>query len=216
MNTSGDLVRAISSLNEKEVDTLVAQMISTEVPALDILAQCHKGMAEVGERFAKGECFIPELMLAGKIMETVMGDLEPLLKGSAEKRETLGTVVMGTVQNDIHNIGKDIVVMMLRGAGFDVIDLGVSVSPEKYVQAIRDHDPMAIGMSVLLTTCYKAIPVTVDAIKQAGLRDKVSIMLGGAAASQMLAEKTGCDFYGQTAVDAVTHSTELVQSRVSA
>lgn len=215
MSEQGNLAHAISHLREAEAKALIRQMMDEGVPATDILAQCHEGMADLGKRFERNECFIPELIFGGKIMEKVMGDLGPLLKDSSKPKGRSGSVVMGTVRNDVHNIGKDIVVMMLRGSGFDVIDLGVNVPPERFAQAVEDHDAMVIGMSVLLTTCYKAVPETVDAIKQAGLRDKVSIMLGGAAASSMLSEKTGCDFYGKTAVDAVSHASMVAESRGS-
>jgi 5-methyltetrahydrofolate--homocysteine methyltransferase len=115
--------------------------------------------------------------------------------------EPIGKVVMGTVQHDVHDIGKDIVVMMLRGIGFEVIDLGVDVRPERFVEAIGEHRPTVAGISVLLTTCYQSVTATVEAIKQAGLRDGVGLMVGGAAASELLRENAGCDFYGKTAVD---------------
>lgn len=200
------IAQTLNQLNQSELKQLVAQAIQNGVPAADILTQCQEGMAEIGRRFDQGDCFIPELIVAGKIMESVMKELEPLLKEAAQIKQGAGSVVMGTVLNDVHDIGKDIVVMMLRGSGFEVIDLGVNVPPAKFVEAIRENNPIVVGMSVLLTTCYKSIADTVEEIKKAGLRDKVSIMLGGAAATQILAEKTGCDFYGKTAMDAVNHT----------
>jgi len=169
----------------------------------EIVAQCNAGMTELGERFARGECFIPELMFGGMIMKSVMADLE-VTADQQHAAGTSGKAVMGSVQHDVHDIGKDIVVMMLRGVGFEVVDLGVDVAPEKFVGAIREHRPDVVGMSVLLTTCFKSVVATVDAIKEAGLRDDVSLMVGGAAASQLLCENAGCDFYGKTAVDGVT------------
>ncbi len=213
MSDQGKLSQAINSVNEEEVKRLVSEKIEAGIPAADILDECHKGMAELGQRFESGDCFIPELIMAGQIMENVMKELGPLLEKSTEKKETTGNVVIGTVQHDIHNIGKDIVVTMLRGAGFNVIDLGVDASPDKFVEAVKENDAILIGMSVLITTCYKSIPATVEALKQAGLRDKVSVLLGGAAASEMLAERTGCDYYGKTAVDAVNLATKVAQMR---
>ena len=113
---------------------------------------------------------------------------------------------MGTVQHDVHDIGKDIVVMMLRGAGFEVIDLGVDVPPQQFVEAIRRHSPAVVGMSLLLTTCFKSVAATVQAIQEAGLRRQVSIMVGGAAASDLLSQSAGCDFYGKTAVDGLKYA----------
>ncbi len=211
MNAQGNLAQALSDLKEAEVKALVAQMIEDKTPAVEIVDQCREGMGELGKRFEIGKAFIPELILAGRIMENVMEELKPLLKDDSGLESKSGCIVMGTVQNDIHNIGKDIVVMMLRGSGFEVVDLGVNVPPEKFVQAIQDNNPILVGMSVLLTSCYKSITATVEAIKQAGLREKVSIMLGGAAASARLSEMTGCDCYGATSVDAVNYASQLAR-----
>lgn len=211
MNELTNLAKAVCDVNEKEVQSLVGQMIQSGVPAMDIVAQCQAGMTELGWKFDKGECFIPELIMAGKIMEDVTKQLGPHLQTTCQPLKTAGNIVIGTVQYDIHNLGKDMVVSMLRGSGFDVTDLGVDVSPQKFIDAIREKKPLAIGMSVLVTTCYKSITETVEAIKQAGLRDQVSIMLGGAAASSMLAERTGCDYYGKTPVDAVNYATQIAQ-----
>ena len=214
MNELGNLAMALCTLNGNEAKRLVKTMVEEGVPASQILSQCHAGMASLGKRFDDGECFIPELILAGKIMEDLMGDLEPLLKGSSPaSEEGAARVVLGTVQNDIHNIGKDIVAMMLRGSGHEVIDLGIDVAPSRFVEAVQIHKPQVVGMSVLLTTCYKSITNTLEAFRQAGVRDQVAEMVGGAAASQLLADKTGCDFYGQTAVDAVTIVSRIADSQ---
>ncbi len=164
---------------------LVREQLAAGVPANDILAECNRGMVELGNRFAGGDCFLPDLMFAGMIMKNVMGELGPLLK-KGRPAQARGTVVMGSVQHDVHDIGKDIVVMMLRGVGFEVVDLGVDVPPEKFVEAIARHSPQVVGMSVLLTTCFKSVIATVEAIRQAGQRRRVSIMVGGAAASDLL------------------------------
>jgi 5-methyltetrahydrofolate--homocysteine methyltransferase len=129
-----------------------------------------------------------------------MAELGPRLE-TIETPETKATAVIGTVQYDVHDIGKDILIMMLRGVGFEVIDLGVDVPPEKFVDAIRRHNPSVVGMSVLLTTCFKSVLATADAIREAGLRDQITLMVGGAAASDLLRDNAGCDFYGKTAVD---------------
>ncbi len=191
--------------------TLVRQQIAARTPAADILAECNRGMVELGNRFAKGECFLPDLMFAGMIMKGVTAELAPLLdQGTTAK--TRGTVVMGSVEHDVHDIGKDIVVTMLRGVGFEVVDLGVDVPPAKFVEAIRQHSPCVVGMSVLLTTCFKSVIATVEAIKGAGQRESVSIMVGGAAASDLLRENAGCDFYGKNAVDGVKFVDNIVKA----
>jgi len=198
----GSLTDAIARIQESEVKRLMAEKLSAGVPPDEILAECNRGMIELGNRFADGSCFLPELMYGGMIMKSVMSQLGPLLTGGPQ-RKSAGTIVMGAVQYDVHDIGKDIVTMMLRGGGFEVVDLGVDVPPAKFVETLGRHRPLAVGMSVLLTTCFRSVAATVDAIRRAGLRDGLKIMVGGAAASDLLAESTGCDFYGKTAVDAV-------------
>lgn len=208
MTQQGSLVEAIANVREAEVKSLVAEKLAAGIAAGDILAECNRGMIELGNRFAEGTCFLPELMFGGMIMKSVMAQLGPIL-ATGPARQSAGTVVMGSVQHDVHDIGKDIVIMMLRGVGFEVVDLGVDVAPAKFVEAIRQHHPMIVGMSVLLTTCFKSVTATVEAIKESGLRDGLKIMVGGAAASTLLAENTGCDFYGKTAVDGVHFASHM-------
>lgn len=203
------LAEALAACQEARVNELVKERLAANVAPTDILAECNRGMAELGQRFADGDCFIPELMMGGMIMKGVTAELKPLL-GQVEFAESVGTVVMGSVRHDVHDIGKDIVVMMLRGVGFEVVDLGVDVPPERFVEAVLQHEPQVVGMSVLLTTCYQSVSKTVDAIRDAGCRDGLSIMVGGAAASQLLSENAGCDFYGKTAVDGLNFASQVV------
>jgi 5-methyltetrahydrofolate--homocysteine methyltransferase len=209
MTEDESLAGALAGCYDERVKALVKQQLAAGVPATDILAECNRGMIELGERFAREDCYIPELLFGGRIMKTVVDELAPML-GPGQQAEPLGKAVVGTVQHDVHDIGKDIVVMMLRGIGFAVIDLGVDVPPETFVEAIREHRPALAGMSVLLTTCYQSVSDTVEAIRQAGLREGVSLMVGGAAASELLRENSGCDFYGKTAVDGVKFAGQLV------
>lgn len=209
MSGENDLAAAITHLEEQKVMDLVRGKLEAGVPAAEILAQCNRGMAQLGERFARQECFIPELIFGGMIMKIVTAELAPRLQaGRAAK--SAGTLVVGTVQHDVHDVGKDILVMMLRGVGFEVIDLGVNAAPKKFVEAIGKHQPAVVGMSVLLTTCFDSVIDTVQAIGQAGLREGVALMVGGAAASPMLSERAGCDFYGKTAVDGVKFAGKTV------
>jgi 5-methyltetrahydrofolate--homocysteine methyltransferase len=201
---------ALASLKEDEAKALVKEKLDAGVPATDILGACQDALAEVGKRFETGEYFISELMYAGEIMKDITADLEPHLKGLPAAEGDARTIVFGTVRGDIHDIGKDVCILMLRGAGYQVVDLGVNVAPEKFAQAVGEHGAFMVGMSVFLTTCCKAIEETVRALKAAGLREGVSIMIGGAAASHFVAERTGCDGFGATAVDAVTLATEAV------
>lgn len=209
MDQPGSLWRAIAEARETEALAEVRRQIAGGVPPAEILAECNRGMVELGNRFAGGDCYLPDLMFGGMIMKSITAELAPLLeKGGAAK--SCGTVVMGSVQHDVHDIGKDIVVTMLRGVGFEVVDLGVDVSPEKFVEAVARHKPQVVGMSVLLTTCYKSVIATVEAIRQAGLRAGTAIMVGGAAASDLLRASAGCDFYGKTAVDGVKFASNVV------
>ncbi|MCE5267744.1 MAG: cobalamin-dependent protein [Planctomycetaceae bacterium] len=211
MSDSESLFEAVATAKEDRVMALVREQIAAGVPATEILAECNRGMVELGNRFSSGDCFLPDLMFAGMIMKQAMAELSPLLAES-EDATSRGTVVMGSVQHDVHDIGKDIVITMLRGVGFDVVDLGVDVPPEKFVEAITKHNPQVVGMSVLLTTCFKSVIATVAAIKQAGQREKVSLMVGGAAASDLLRQNAECDYYGRTAVDAVKFASSVAEA----
>ncbi len=202
MSEDTPLVQALAGCREQEVKALVEEQLAAGVPAAQILVECNRGMVALGNRFQTGECFLPELMMGGMIMKSV-GDLLGPHLAPGETRQSAGTVVMGTVQHDVHDIGKDIVVMMLRGVGFEVVDLGVDVPPARFAEAVQQHRPAVLGMSVLLTTCYKSVAATVAALREAGMRDGLRVMVGGAAASDLLAQKTGCDFYGTTAMDGV-------------
>ncbi|NMC20439.1 MAG: 5-methyltetrahydrofolate--homocysteine methyltransferase [Thermogutta sp.] len=206
----GSLAEAIAVCDEPRVMELLRSRLADGVPPVEILAECNRGMIELGNRFNREECFLPDLMFGGMIMKNVMAELGPRLgPGEAETATHKATAVIGTVQHDVHDIGKDIVVMMLRGAGFKVVDLGVDTPPEKFVEAIREHRPVVVGMSLLLTTVYSSVLATVEAIRSAGLRDGLALMVGGAAASELLAEKAGCDFYGKTAADGLRYACQV-------
>ena len=164
MTQDNPLADALAQCKEDEVMALVKEKIAAGVPATEIVVECNKGMVELGNSFEQGRCFIPQLMFGGMIMKKVTAELADQLAG-AQPAEPAGTVVIGTVRNDVHDIGKNITAMMLRGGGFEVIDLGVNVPPDKFVEAVKWHEPLVIGMSILLTTCYKSVADTVDAIK---------------------------------------------------
>ena len=169
----------------------MALISETMVPAMD----------EVGKLFQEEEYFVPELMLAGRAMKAAMEPLRPLLAAAGAK--PAGVVVAGAVKGDLHDIGKNLVVSMLEGAGFNVIDLGADVTPQKFVEAIREHEPQILCLSALLTVTMGAMKTTIEAIKQAGLRRSVKILVGGAPLSQRYAMEIGADGYGATATDAV-------------
>lgn len=209
MTIENELSQAVATCQPDRVSELIQKQLDSGVEANEILAQCNQGMVELGSRFEKGECFIPDLMFGGMIMKSVMEQLGPALAAS-KAADTVGTVVVGTVRHDVHDIGKDIVVMMLRGVGFEVIDLGVDVPPERFVDAVRQHQPKLLGLSILLTTCFKSVTATMDALQQAGVREGTKIMIGGAAASDLVCQRAGCDFYGKTAIDGVKYASQLV------
>ncbi|MDR0522332.1 MAG: cobalamin-dependent protein [Planctomycetaceae bacterium] len=187
-----------------ETDTVMAEiqtLLGNGTDAKEIVNICNAGMELLGERFDQGEAFIPDLMFGGVLMKQAMDKLAPFLKLDADEQRNKKTLVIGTVRHDVHNIGKDITAMVFRSSGFNVVDLGVDVPPEKFVAAIQEHKPDFVGMSVLLTTCYKSVIETMEAVKNAGLRSAVNMCVGGAAASGLLAERVGADFYGKTAID---------------
>lgn len=186
----GDTVDLINQCLKKNIGprTLVAGPMAT-------------GIAEVGRRFKMDEYFLPEVMMSAKCMHEALGRLKPLIV--AEKSIDIGTVVVGTVQGDLHDIGKKIVAMMMEAAGFTVIDLGVSVSPEDFIKAIRQHKPVIVGFSALLTTTMNMQNETLKLIKKEGLREQLKVFVGGAPISQAWADKIGADAYGADALIAV-------------
>lgn len=159
-------------------------------------------MAEVGRRFECNEFFVPELLIAARAMKSALGLVRPLLAASGA--QPAGRVVLGTVKGDLHDIGKNLVGAMLEGNGFEVIDLGVNVSPEQFIASIKDKGANVVAMSALLTTTMPAMRTTIDALKQAGVRDKVKVLIGGAPITQKYADEIGADGYSDNAVGAVS------------
>ena len=169
---------------------------------MKILEQCREAVEIVGARFEKGEYFLPELMMAAHMLAEISKMVKPFLtKGLEVKR--IGKVLIGTVQGDVHDIGKNIVTFLLDANGFEVIDIGIDVPPEKFVEAIRDFGPQVVGLSGLLTVAYDSMKKTIQAIKEAGLRGKVKIMIGGGQMSEKIKEYSGADAYGKDAMAGV-------------
>ena len=168
-------------------------------------------LEEVGARFERGDYFVPEMLIAGKAMSGALNILRPLLAETGA--ETVGTFLMGTVKGDVHDIGKNLVNIMLEGAGFRVIDIGVQVSPEKFIASIIEHDPDIVGMSAFLTTTMPMFKVNIHEITKAGLRDKVIIMVGGAPVTQEYADVVGADGFASDASTAVRVAKELMQKK---
>ncbi|MHB8763471.1 MAG: cobalamin B12-binding domain-containing protein [Deferrisomatales bacterium] len=191
----------LTELREDEALAAVKQQLAAGTDPNAILDACQQGMVGVGERFEKGEYFISDLMMAGEVFRQISEILGPQL--AAAGGPSAGKVVFGTVQGDIHDIGKDLVVGLLRASNFDVTDLGVDVAPERFVAALRDTGATILGLSGLLTVAFDAMKATVDAVKAAGLRDRVRIMVGGAPVDERVCQYAGADVAGGDAQNAV-------------
>lgn len=185
-----------------ETPSLINPTLEKDVSARTLIAgPMATGIAEVGRRFKMDEYFLPEVMMSAKCMHAALAILKPLI--IAEKTEEIGTVVVGTVQGDLHDIGKKIVAMMLEAAGFTVFDLGVTVPPEDFIAAIKEHKPQIVGFSALLTTTMNMQWETIKAIQAEGLREQVKVFVGGAPISQAWCDKIGADAYAADALIAV-------------
>ncbi len=185
-----------------ETKEFIEEALEKQVTARTLIAgPMATGIAEVGRRFKMDEYFLPEVMMSAKCMHAALELLKPLI--IAEKTEDVGTVVVGTVQGDLHDIGKKIVAMMLEAAGFTVVDLGVTVTPDEFIEAIREHDPVIVGFSALLTTTMNMQWETLKRITAEGMRENVKVFVGGAPISQNWCDKIGADAYGLDALVSV-------------
>jgi methylmalonyl-CoA mutase cobalamin-binding domain/chain len=196
------LVEAIVNMHEDEAMTSAKELLDKGGDPLKILEQCRKAVEIVGSQFEKGECFLPELMMAGHMIGEISNIVKPVLSRGFEVKR-IGKVLIGTVEGDVHDIGKNIVTFLLDANGFEVMDIGIDVPPEKFVEAIRNFDPRVVGLSGLLTIAYDSMKKTVQAIEEAGLRNKVKIMIGGGQMSDRIKEYAGADAYAKDAVAGV-------------
>jgi dimethylamine corrinoid protein len=200
MNTS-PLAQAIGDLEEDKAAVLVTDKLAKGEPALGILEELQAGMAIVGERFEAGEYFLSELIYAADIFKKAGAPLQEELTSSAPK--SYGTLVLGTVKNDIHDFGKDIVATVMASNGITVVDLGVNVEPQAFVEAVRESGATLVGMSCLLTTVFDDMKEAIATLKAAGLRDQVTVLVGGGPVDQATADYVGADCYCRTAQDGV-------------
>jgi methanogenic corrinoid protein MtbC1 len=199
------LVEAIADMREEEALDLARTALDGGTPPLEVLDSAREAMAVVGGRFEKGEYFVPELILAGEMLREISDLAKRLMASSAEAAAPkLGAVVMGTVAGDIHDIGKDIVHFMLDVNGFEVTDLGVDVSADKFVAAVQDIHPDVLALSGFLTLSYDSMRDTVAALKAAGIRDQVKVMVGGGAVDDQIRQYADADAFGIDAMAAVT------------
>jgi len=213
MDTKAHVLEQIASNLYKGEDDVVATLVQQSLdqgmaPAKILNGGLIAGMDEVGKDFKAGDLFVPEVLIAARAMHAGMNILRPLLaEGDVP---SAGKYLIGTVQGDLHDIGKNLVKMMLEGAGFETIDLGTDVKPDAFVAAVREHQPQLIGMSALLTTTMPGMKATIEGLEEAGLRDTVKIMVGGAPVTAAFAEQIGADAYAPDAATAVDVARNLM------
>lgn len=195
---------------------LAEEALANSVPPLDAIERGFvPGLSHVGEQFGLGELFLPDMMLAARAMQKAIAILEPEMARQSAVRQVVGRVVIGTVKGDIHEIGKNLVGMMLSTSGFEVHDLGVDVAPDRFVEAAREHGADLVGVSALLTTTMAGQRTVVEALAAAGLRPRVKVMVGGAPASESWAAEIGADGYSEDAIGAVALARKLIGTEVA-
>jgi methanogenic corrinoid protein MtbC1 len=199
---SQKLIDAITDMREDDALKITDELIKKGTNPLDVLEACRQAMEVVGQRYEKGAYFLPELILAGEMLNQITALVKPKL-AKLPKIERRGKVLIGTVEGDIHDIGKNIVTFMLDVNGFDVLDLGVDVSAQKFTETIRDFQPQVVGLSGFLTLAFDAMKDTVSAITDAGFRDSIKVMIGGGQMDEQVRKHTGADAYGKDAMAAV-------------
>lgn len=206
---SQELIQAITDMREEEALKIAQQMLDSGTDPITILDACRDAMGIIGQRFETGECFIPELILAGEMLTQISALIKPRLGQNGESKK-IGKVVLGTVEGDIHDIAKDIVGFMLDVNGFEVTDLGVDVPPAKFVDAVKQTGAKVVGLSGFLTLAFDPMKYTVQALKDAGLSD-VRVMIGGGQIDEQIRQYTGADAYGKDAMAAVSLATQWVK-----
>ena len=209
MRILDDVRQSVIDGDMNRTQELVAKAIAENVPAEQILKEgLISAMAEVGRMFESGEFFVPEMLIAARAMKTGLTLLRPHL--IAANVHAIGKVIIGTVEGDVHDIGKNLVGMMLEGAGFEVIDLGADVPPEKYVRAVKEHHPDLVACSALLTTTMLRMKDIILSLEEAGLRGQVKVMVGGAPITESYARDIGADLYAPDAASAASRAKELI------
>lgn len=200
-----DIKKSLVELDDVKVKELIQKALEEGVSPMEIIEKALRpAMVEIGDKFEQGEYFLAELVVAGDIFKEVMDEIiVPELRKRGGEVSKLGTVVIGTVRGDLHDIGKSIVASMLSAAGFEVVDLGVDVPPEKFVEAVKKHNADIVGMSALLTTTMLEMKNVIEALKKEGIRSKVKVIVGGAPITPEFAKEIGADAYAKDAVEAV-------------
>ena len=209
MSVLSKMTSCVIEGNLNDIKDLTNQALAEGISAKDVLDQgLMPGMDHVGVEFKAGNMFVPEVLRSAKTMSAAMEILKAILSASGVKM--VGKVVLGTVKGDLHDIGKNLVGMMCEGAGFEVVDLGKDIAPEAFVDAVKEHNPDIVGMSALLTTTMRTMESTIKALEEAGLRDKVKIMVGGAPVTKDFADTIGADGYASNAAAAAEMATKFV------
>jgi corrinoid protein of di/trimethylamine methyltransferase len=204
-----ELYEAVVSGNAKATQAITQQALADGVDPLKLVNEYMvPAMDEVGRRFEANEYFVPELLISARAMKASLELIRPILTARGDK--PVGRVAIGTVKGDLHDIGKNLVASLLEGGGFEVIDLGVNVTPEKFIETVNAKQANIIAMSALLTTTMPSMKTTIDALKQAGVRDKVKVLIGGAPITQKYADEIGADGYSENAVGAVALAKKAV------
>ena len=203
------LAGAIIECDAAKADELTRKLVDEGAKPQEVINKgLISGMNVVGDRFKKGEMYVPEVMMAAKAMHAGMDIVKPLL--AEGETSSTGKVVLGTVAGDLHDIGKNLVGMMMESGGMEVVDVGIDVSPEKFAEAVRDNKPQIVGMSALLTTTMLAMKDTIEVLKEEGLRDSVKIIIGGAPVTQDFADEIGADGWAPDAASAKDLAQKLV------
>jgi len=206
------LVQALVEMKEAEARQIAKQLLDQGVAPLDILESCSKAMEVVGQRFEKGVYFLPHLMMAGEMLKEISNLIKPLIR-EQKAVDQGGKVLIGTVEGDIHDIGKNIVIFLLEANGFQVRDIGINQKPAKFVEAIKEFQPKVVGMSGLLTLAFDSMKKTVQAIEEAGLRKAVRIVIGGGVVTEKIKDYSGADAYAPDAMAGVRLCKQWIGSK---
>lgn len=210
MKVIQDIYDAVVKGDYKNISNLVKTALGSDLKANQIISEgLSAAMIEVGDKFGEGTLYMPDMLLAAKAMQTAMEDLKPILKGE-DKIVEKGTVVIGTVKGDLHDIGKNLVITMAEGQGFKVIDLGIDVDYAKFVDTVKEHNPQIVAFSGLLTTTLANIPEHIKALEDAGVRDKVALAVGGAPVTRDFADRYGIEIYADDASSAAKEFIKII------
>jgi len=206
-----DFINEIVELNENNVNELVKKRLENNEDPLKIMDDVKKAMKTIGDKFSNKEYFLPELIMSGEILRQIFEALGPKLKDAHNSEKNKGKVLLGTVAGDIHDIGKDVVKFMLDANGFHVLDLGVDVPADKFIENLKEFKPKVLGLSGFLTLAYDSMKEIIEKLKSAGLRDSLKIMIGGGTVDERIVDYVGADAYGESAVDAVNLATKWME-----